>query len=99
MLTRENELKAEEIRLEEMKRVLEESAKKVQQQNAPTTTTERWLEGSVLGMQTGDKRTQLRQWGAMLVSTFMGKAARREYRMYSGAADIGQVGQGYPAWR
>jgi len=63
VLTRENELKAEEMRLEEVKRVLEDSAKKLQQQNAPTTTTERWLEGSVLGMQTEDKNTRLRQWG------------------------------------
>jgi hypothetical protein len=39
VLARESELKAEEIRLEEMKRELEESAKKVQHQNAPTTTT------------------------------------------------------------
>jgi hypothetical protein len=38
VLTRENELNAEEIRLEDVKRVLEESAEKVQQQNAPTTT-------------------------------------------------------------
>ena len=39
VLARENELKAEEIRLEEVKRELEESAKKVQQQNAAATTT------------------------------------------------------------
>jgi hypothetical protein len=39
VLARESELKAEEIRLEEVKRELEESAKKVQHQNAPTTTT------------------------------------------------------------
>jgi hypothetical protein len=38
-LARESELKAEEIRLEEVKRASEESAKKVQQQNAATTTT------------------------------------------------------------
>jgi hypothetical protein len=39
VLARENELKAEEMRLEEVKRELEESTKKVQQQNAATTTT------------------------------------------------------------
>ena len=39
VLEKESELKAEEIRLEEVKRELEESAKKVQQQNVATTTT------------------------------------------------------------
>ena len=38
VLARENELKAEEIRLEVVKRESEESAKKAQQQNAATTT-------------------------------------------------------------
>jgi len=38
VLTRENELKVEEIQLEEVKSELEESAEEVQQQNAPTTT-------------------------------------------------------------
>jgi microcompartment protein CcmL/EutN len=39
VLARENELEAEEVRLEEAKRGLEESAKKVQQKNVATTTT------------------------------------------------------------
>ena len=39
VLARERKLKAEEIRLEEVKGELEESAKKVQQQNVATTTT------------------------------------------------------------
>ena len=42
-LARESELKAEEIRLEEVKRELEESAKKVQQQSAATTITAKGL--------------------------------------------------------
>ena len=36
---------------------------------------------------------------SVLVNTLMDKAARREYRMCSGAADIGRVGRGYAAWR
>jgi len=39
VLARENKLKAEEMQLEEVKRELEESTKKVQQQNAATATT------------------------------------------------------------
>ena len=39
VLARENELKAQEIRLEEVKRELEESAKKAQQQSATAMTT------------------------------------------------------------
>ena len=38
VLAKETELKAEEIRLEEVKRELDENAKKVQQQSAATTT-------------------------------------------------------------
>ena len=36
---------------------------------------------------------------SVLVNTLMDRAARREYRMCSGAADIGRVGRGYAAWR
>ena len=43
VLARESELKAEEIRLEVVKRELEESAKKVQQQSSATTTTAKGL--------------------------------------------------------
>ena len=39
VLEKGSELKAEEIRLEEVKRELEESAKKVQEQNVATSTT------------------------------------------------------------
>jgi len=43
VLARGNKLKTEEIRLEEGKRELEESAKKVQQQSAATTTAAKGL--------------------------------------------------------
>ena len=43
VLARGNELKTEEIRLEEGTRELEESAKKVQQQSAATTTAAKGL--------------------------------------------------------
>jgi len=43
VLAKETELKAEEIRLEEVKRELDENAKKVQQQSAATTTTGKGL--------------------------------------------------------
>ena len=43
VLAKETELKAEEIRLEEVKRELDENTKKVQQQSGATTTTGKGL--------------------------------------------------------